>query len=119
MARLATRSDVSRAAADPRRRQIRELLAPGERSVGELARLLCLAQPQASKHLKVLKAVGLVRVRGSGQQRLYALNGGALKPILDWAQPFETLWNDRFDRLDDVLETMKADEAAAGEGTAP
>ena len=110
MARLATNTDVFNAVAEPRRRQILELLVPGERSVGEIARLLCLAQPQASKHLKVLKEVGLVGVRDVGKQRYYTLNGHALKPIHDWSQAFEGFWNESFDRLDELLVELQKKE---------
>lgn len=110
MARSATTSDVFNAVAEPRRRQILELLAPRERSVNDVARLLCLAQPTASKHLKVLKEVGLVHVREDGPHRLYSLNGGALKAIYDWAGQFEALWTARFARMDDLLEELKAQE---------
>ena len=107
MARSATTSDVFNAVAEPCRRRILELLAPGEQPVNEVARLLRLTQPQASKHLKVLKEVGLVHVREAGQQRIYSLNGRALRPIHAWSAQFEALWNDRFDRLDDLLEELK------------
>jgi len=112
MARSAATADVFNAIAEPRRRQIIELLAPSERSVNDVAKLLCMAQPQASKHLKVLKEVGLVTVREAGQQRLYALNGGALKEVYDWAKAFENLWTERFDRLDELLEELKARDRA-------
>ena len=107
MARLATTSDVFNAVAEPQRRHILDLLAQGEQPVNEVARLLHMGQPQVSKHLRVLKEVGLVSVRGSGKQRLYTLNGKALKPILDWVKPFEQMWSERLDRLDDLLEELK------------
>jgi len=97
MARLATTSDAFNAVAEPQRRQILDLLAQGERSVNEIAALLELKQPQVSKHLRVLREVGLVTVRESGQQRLYRLQGEGLKPIHDWVKPFEHLWRQRFD----------------------
>src|SRR5262245_17045760 len=93
MARSPTTSDAFNAVAEPRRRQILDLLALGERSVNDLAGSLCVKQPQASKHLRVLKQVGLVRVRSAGRQRLYTLNGKALKPIHDWVQAFERFWD--------------------------
>lgn len=107
MARLATTSDVFNAVAEPQRRHILDLLARGEQSVNEVARLLDMGQPQVSKHLRVLREVGLVSVRGSGKQRLYTLNGQALKPIHDWVKPFEQMWSERLDRLDDYLEELK------------
>lgn len=107
MARAATTSDVFNAIAEPRRRQILELLAPGERSVNDIARILCLAQPQASKHLKVLKEVGLVQFRDAGQQRLYALNAAGLKPVHEWTRSFERFWSDSFDRMDELLDELQ------------
>ena len=109
MARLATTSDVFNAVAEPQRREILTLLARGERSVTEIAGSLSLNQPQASKHLRVLKEVGLVRVREAGQQRLYRLDAGGLKPIHDWVSTFETLWSERFDRLADYLGELQAE----------
>jgi DNA-binding transcriptional ArsR family regulator len=108
MARSATTSDAFNAVAEPRRRQIIGLLAHGERSVNDLAGSLRVKQPQASKHLRVLRRVGLVSVRGSGRQRLYRLNAAALKPIYDWVKSFERLWNERLDRLDDYLNELKS-----------
>ena len=110
MARLATTSDVFNAVAEPRRRQILTLLSGGERSVNDLARQLRVRQPQASKHLRVLRQVGLVRVRGAGQQRLYALNGQGLKPIHDWVKTFERQWNESLDRLDTYLKELQKKE---------
>lgn len=110
MARLATTSDVFNAVAEPQRRQILSLLAQGERSVNDIAASLGLTQPQASKHLSVLKQVSLVSVRGAGQQRLYRLNPENLKPIHDWVTPFEQFWNESFDRLDEVLQEIQKKE---------
>lgn len=112
MARLATTSDVFNAVAEPHRRAILTLLVHGERSVNEIAEALGVKQPQASKHLRVLKEVGLVRVRGSGQQRLYHLNGDGLKPIHDWVKTFERSWEDRLDRLDDYLNELQHKETS-------
>jgi DNA-binding transcriptional ArsR family regulator len=112
MARAATTSDIFNAVAEPQRRRILEVLKPGDRSVTDLAHVLCMTQPQASKHLKVLKEVGLVGAREVGKQRLYHLNGEALKPIRDWVLAFEALWNERFDQLDELLEELKARDAA-------
>jgi DNA-binding transcriptional ArsR family regulator len=78
--------------------------------VNDIVRLLDLAQPQVSKHLRVLREVGAVDVRDEGRQRLYRLNGHALKPIHDWVQPFERTWAERFDELDVVLEDLKDDK---------
>jgi DNA-binding transcriptional ArsR family regulator len=78
--------------------------------VNELVRLLGLAQPQVSKHLRVLREVGVVDVRNEGRQRLYRLNGRALKPIHDWVKNYERSWSERFDQLDVVLDELKKEE---------
>ena len=116
MARAATTTDAFNAVAEPRRRQILDVLAGGERPVNDLVQALGLAQPQVSKHLRVLREVGAVDVRDEGRQRLYRLNGHALKPIHDWIAPFERSWSERFDALDDVLEELKHKEADDGGG---
>jgi DNA-binding transcriptional ArsR family regulator len=103
MARLPTTSDVYNAIAEPQRRDIIDLLKKGELPVNEIADALGMKQPQTSKHLRVLKEVGLVRVRKEGKQRLYNLNSQELKPVFDWVQPYEHLWRDRYDRLDEYL----------------
>ena len=115
MARAATTADAFNAVAEPRRREILDLLAGGERPVNDLVQLLGLAQPQVSKHLRVLREVGAVDVRDSGRQRLYRLNGHALKPIHDWVQRYEQTWSERFEVLDDVLEELKEKEARDAE----
>jgi DNA-binding transcriptional ArsR family regulator len=114
MARAATTADAFNAVAEPRRRQILDALADGERPVNDLVRLLGLAQPQVSKHLRVLREVGVVGVRNEGRQRLYRLNGHALKPIHDWVKNYERSWSERFDRLDVVLEDLKQKEGRDG-----
>jgi DNA-binding transcriptional ArsR family regulator len=118
MARIATTTDAFNAVAPPRRRHILDLLVGGERSVNDLVAQLGLIQPLVSKHLRVLRAVGLVEVRDDGRQRLYRLNGQALKPIHDWLQPYEQTWNHRFDALDDVLGELNEKEAADGGSSA-
>jgi len=110
MARSATTSDTFNAVAEPQRRHILDLLAQGERSVNDITSALGLKQPQVSKHLRVLKEVGLVSVRGDGQQRLYSLNAEALKPIHAWVMPFEQFWTESLDRLDDYLSQLQAKE---------
>jgi DNA-binding transcriptional ArsR family regulator len=110
MARAATTADAFNAVAEPRRRQILDVLAGGERPVGELVEELGLAQPQVSKHLKVLREVGVVEVRGDGRRRLYRLNAPALKPIHDWVKDYERFWSERFGQLDAVLEQLKEKE---------
>jgi DNA-binding transcriptional ArsR family regulator len=114
MARAATTADVFNAVAEPRRRQLLDALAGGERPVNELVHLLGLAQPQVSKHLRVLREVGAVQVRDEGRQRLYRLNGHALKPIHDWVSNYERSWSERFERLEVVLEDLKREEEGDG-----
>jgi DNA-binding transcriptional ArsR family regulator len=115
MARAATTADAFNAVAEPRRREILDLLAGGERPVNDLVRLLGLAQPQVSKHLRVLREVGAVAVREEGRQRLYRLNGHALKPIHDWVKNYERSWTERFAELDVVLEELKEQEERDGD----
>ncbi len=114
MARAATTTDAFNAVAEPRRREILDALAGGERAVSDLVRRLNLAQPQVSKHLRVLREVGAVDVRDDGRRRLYRLNGQALKPIHDWVRNYEQLWSDRFDQMDVVLEDLKRKEQGDG-----
>jgi DNA-binding transcriptional ArsR family regulator len=110
MARAATTTDGFNAVAEPRRREIVDALAGGERPVNDLVQLLGLTQPQVSKHLRVLREVGAVQVRDLGRQRLYRLNGQALKPIHDWVSRYERLWSDRFEQLDAVLKDLNQEE---------
>jgi len=110
MARVATTADAFNAVAEPRRRQILDALVGGERPVNDLVGLLGITQPQVSKHLRVLREVGAVEVRDVGRQRLYRLNGNALKPIHDWVSSYERTWSERFDRLDVVLEEINPKE---------
>jgi DNA-binding transcriptional ArsR family regulator len=114
MARAATTTDAFNAVAEPRRRQILDALADGERPVNDLVALLGLGQPQVSKHLRVLREVGVVDVRDVGRQRLYRLNGPALKPIHDWVKNYERTWTERFEQLDVVLEDLKEKEQGDG-----
>src|SRR5262245_20880723 len=114
MARAATTTDAFNAVAEPRRRQILDLLAAGEHPVNDLVRRLGLPQPLVSKHLRVLREVGAVEVRDVGRQRLYRLNSEALKPIHDWVKSYERSWSERFDRLDHVLEELKKEEGDDG-----
>ena len=110
MARASTTTDAFNAVAEPRRRQILDLLASGERPVNDLVEAMDLAQPQVSKHLRVLREVGLVAVRGDGRQRVYQINGQPLKPIHDWVKGYERSWSEAFERLDVVLEELKSKE---------
>ena len=100
--------------AEPRRREILDVLAGGERPVNDLVGQLGLAQPQVSKHLRVLREVGAVHVRDEGRQRLYRLNGEALKPIHDWVKAYERSWSERFGELDAVLDDLKQKENRDG-----
>ena len=107
MARAATTTDAFNAVAEPRRREILDALADGERAVNDLVETLGMGQPQVSKHLRVLREVGAVEVREQGRQRLYRLNPQALKPIHDWVKDYERMWSERFEQLDVVLEQLK------------
>ncbi len=111
MARAATTTDAFNAVAEPRRREILDVLAGRELPVNDVVRRLGMGQPQVSKHLRVLREVGLVTARDDGRQRLYRVNGPALKPIHDWVRGYERSWSERFDRLDDVLDELTAREA--------
>ncbi len=115
MARSPTTSDAFNAVAEPRRRQILDLLSRGERPVNDVVESLGVAQPQVSKHLRVLREVGLVSVRGSGRQRLYRLNAERLKPIHDWVRTFEPFWDHQLDRIKERAE-RKANERSAEQG---
>jgi DNA-binding transcriptional ArsR family regulator len=110
MARRPTTHDPFNAVAEPRRRQVLEVLGAGELSVNELVKKLGWAQPMVSKHLGVLKQVGLVSERRVGRQRLYRVNAVRLKSIYDWVAPFEHYWSERFDRLDEVLQEIQGKE---------
>ena len=110
MARAATTTDAFNALAEPRRRQIVELLGDRELSVNEIVEGMPVSQPQVSKHLHVLSEVGVVRSRKDGRQRLYRIEAASLRPIHDWVSGFERLWNERFDRLDDYLEEVQRKE---------
>ena len=114
MARAATTADTFNAVAEPRRREILDFLAAGERPVNDLVRSLGIPQPQVSKHLRVLREVGAVEVRHDGRRRVYRLNGPALKPIHDWVRNYERLWSDRFEQMDVVLEELKRKEQGDG-----
>jgi DNA-binding transcriptional ArsR family regulator len=115
MARAATTTDAFNAVAEPRRRQLLALLKAGEWPVNDLVAELQLAQPQVSKHLRVLRAVGLVDVRDAGRQRLYRLNAAPLQSMHEWLGQFEQMWSERFDRLDTVLADLQREETNDGD----
>jgi DNA-binding transcriptional ArsR family regulator len=110
MARTPTTFDPFNAVAEPKRRQVLEVLGTHELSVNEIVERLGWKQPMVSKHLSVLKEVGLVSERRAGRQRLYRVNAERLKPIYDWVSPFERYWSESYDRLDNVLEDLKSKE---------
>jgi DNA-binding transcriptional ArsR family regulator len=112
MARAATTTDVFNAIAEPRRREIIEALAGGEaRAVNDLVERLGLAQPTVSKHLSVLRKVGIVSVSKEGQQRLYRLNGGELKTVYDWTKTFEQYWTHQLGRVKERAERLAKERA--------
>jgi len=105
MARAATTTDVFNAIAEPRRREIIRLLGGGRaHAVGELVKRLRLPQPAVSKHLGVLRKVGIVSVNRHGRHRLYRLNAEKLKPVHDWAKTFERYWTHQLDRIKERAE---------------
>jgi DNA-binding transcriptional ArsR family regulator len=104
MARAATTSDVFNAVAEPRRREILDHLAETELPVGDLVTRLNLEQPSVSKHLKVLREVGLVRVRRNGRHMLYRTNAEAIRPLHEWTETFERLWSHQLLRIKERAE---------------
>ena len=113
MARLATTSDVFNAIAEPRRREIINILAGGSaRAVGDLVATLNIPQPAVSKHLGVLRKVGLVTVSKQGQHRLYQLNAEELKPVHDWVKNFERFWGHHVDRIKQRAERIAKERIA-------
>jgi DNA-binding transcriptional ArsR family regulator len=104
MARAATTSDPFNAVAEPRRRQILTFLAADERDVSEIVVAVGLDQPSVSKHLGVLRRVGLVRVRRNGRHRLYRTNAEALKPMHEWTETFERFWRHQLNRVKERAE---------------
>jgi DNA-binding transcriptional ArsR family regulator len=110
MARTPTTYDPFNAIAEPKRRQLLEVLGEEELPVNEIVERLGWSQPKVSKHLAVLKQVGLVNERRDGRRRLYKVNPERLKPIYDWVAPFRRYWSERFDRLDQILEGIQKKE---------
>ena len=114
MARAATTADAFNAVAEASRRDLLDALGTEEATVGDLVDRLGLSQPQVSKHLGVLRAVGLVLVRVDGRRHWYRVNGPALKPIHDWVKAYERAWADRLDELDAVVQELMSEEEGHG-----
>ena len=112
VARAATTSDAFNAVAEPRRRDILAFLAPRERPVSDIVAALEMEQPSVSKHLRVLREVGLVRVRQEGRQKLYQTNAAAIRPLHEWTGAFERFWHQTLKR---VKERAEARTASAGD----
>ncbi len=112
MARSPTTSDAFAAIAEPRRREILGVLAgtDGERDVTWLVEELGWPQPQVSKHLGVLREVGLVRVVRKGRRRMYSMNGEELRPVYDWVKTYERFWNNQLQRLKERAERMEREK---------
>jgi len=108
MARAATTSDAFNAVAEPRRREILNYLALDERAVGDIVAGLGLEQPSVSKHLRVLRDVGLVRVRRNGRHMFYRTNAEAIRPLHEWTKTFERLWQHQLNRVKERAEARAA-----------
>ena len=106
MARARTTSDTFNAVAEPRRREILSYLAGAERPVGEIVAALGLEQPSVSKHLRVLRDVGLVRMRCQGRQKLYRTNAEAIQPLHEWTGTFERYWQHQLNRVKERAEAI-------------
>ena len=104
MARASTTSDAFNAVAEPRRREILNYLALQERPVAEIVVRLGLPQPSVSKHLRVLRDVGLVRLRCEGRRKLYRLNADAIRPLHEWTSTFERFWRNQLRRVKERTE---------------
>jgi DNA-binding transcriptional ArsR family regulator len=111
MPRASTTSDAFNAVAEPRRRDILAYLALQERPVGDIVATLGLEQPSVSKHLRVLREVGLVRVRRDGRQMLYQTNADAIKPLHDWTSKFERFWDHHLLRIKERAERKASDDS--------
>jgi DNA-binding transcriptional ArsR family regulator len=110
MARAATTSDPFNAVAEPRRRQILTYLANDERQVGDIVIAVGLDQPSVSKHLGVLRRVGLVHVRRNGRHRLYRTNAVAIRPVYEWTETFERYWRHQLNRIKERAEAAMNDD---------
>jgi DNA-binding transcriptional ArsR family regulator len=117
MARAATTSDAFNAVAEPRRREILNYLALQERPVGDIVATLQMEQPSVSKHLRVLRDVGLVRVRRDGRRMLYRTNADAIRPLHEWAGMFEKFWRHQLRQVKERAETkVKENESDQKQG---
>ncbi len=110
MARAATTSDAFNAVAEPRRREILIHLSDRERSVGDIVIALRLEQPSVSKHLKVLRNVGLVRARRNGRHMMYRTNADAIRPLYEWTKTFEQFWGHQLMRVKERAEAMRREK---------
>lgn len=119
MARAATTSDAFNAIAEPKRRQILLFLADREYSVNEIVHSLRVDQPSVSKHLRVLRDTGLVRMRCRGRQKLYRTNAEGIRPLHEWASEFERYWTHQLSRVKDRAEKKAASRAAASDSNSP
>lgn len=111
MARASTTSDAFNAVAEPRRREILTYLADAEKPVGDIVAALGVEQPSVSKHLRVLRDVGLVRMRCQGRQKLYRTNAAAIRPLHEWAGTFERYWQHQLNRVKERAEAMVLENA--------
>ncbi len=107
VARASTTSDVFNAIADMHRREVLDALIDGEKAVGAIVSGLSMSQPQVSKHLRVLSAVGLVSCRAEGRRRLYRLEPAHLRPLSDWLVKYERALNERLDRMDAYIKELQ------------
>jgi DNA-binding transcriptional ArsR family regulator len=113
MARAATTSDAFNAVAEPRRREILLMLAAREHSVNEIVAVLRVDQPSVSKHLRVLRDVGLVRMRCVGRTKLYRTNAEGIRPLHDWTSEFQKYWSNQLNRVKERAEKRAADRASS------
>jgi DNA-binding transcriptional ArsR family regulator len=104
MARAATNSDVFNAVAEPQRRAILDFLAAAESPVGDIVAALDLAQPSVSKHLRVLREVGLVEARRDGRNVFYRTDAAAIRPLHEWTRQFERTWRHQLQRVKERAE---------------
>jgi DNA-binding transcriptional ArsR family regulator len=117
MARSSTTSDVFNALAEAHRRDVLDTLIEGEKAVGTIVKDLSISQPQVSKHLRVLRQVGLVTCRSDGRRRLYRLERARLRPLREWLATYEQAMNARLDRVDDYLKELQHNKKESGSGS--